>query len=176
MLFLARVSILPIPTTLGKRGWWRTPTGGYGALCQRGEILLRGLRKSCKTCTPFSTTDRGSVWGFGSLRSIIRASRVSYLRGSGRLQQLEALYPDFYFTTIGAAGDTGESVALNRAPVRERAVAFVLLNPVLRVLGGKPLHQPVARHLGHDRGEGDDRHAEVALNDSALDIFLGRAQ
>src|SRR3989338_8662265 len=102
---------------------------------------------------------------------------VSVLRGGYKhYNNRQQLYPNFYFTTIGAAVDTGESVALNRAPVRERTVAFVLLKPVLRVLGGKPLHQPVARHLGHDRGEGDDRHAEVALNDSALDIFLGRAQ
>src|SRR3989338_10504425 len=88
-LFLARVSILPIPTTLGKRGWWRTPTGGYGALCPSAETSLQLLRKNCRKCTPFSTTDRGSVWGFGSLRSIIRVSRVSYLRGSGRRNGIE---------------------------------------------------------------------------------------
>src|SRR3989344_6139284 len=56
------------------------------------------------------------------------------------------------------------------------AVAFVPLKSVLRILFGEGAHQPVAAHFGDNRGERDDRHQRIAINNGVLFVTLRRLQ
>ena len=56
----------------------------------------------------------------------------------------------------------------DRRAMRQRRIPLVLPEPVRRVLPPRCLHQPVPRHLRHDRGGGDARRALVAADQVAL--------
>ncbi|SOO27099.1 hypothetical protein XAP6164_1270004 [Xanthomonas phaseoli pv. phaseoli] len=62
-------------------------------------------------------------------------------------------------------------VGLQRGQMHRRAVALVLIEAVFRVPRVQFVHQPVAGHLGHDRGGHDG-----AVQRVAADQCLGRAR
>ena len=54
-----------------------------------------------------------------------------------------------------------------------RAIAFMLLETVPRMVGPEFLHMSIARHLGDDRGKGDCGDVLVAPNERFLLPFGG---
>ena len=56
----------------------------------------------------------------------------------------------------------GRPEAGERGEMLRHAVAHVALEAVARMGGAEPDHQPVARHLGDDRGGGDRQHQRIA--------------
>jgi len=61
----------------------------------------------------------------------------------------------------------GDAEPFERDAVLRRAIAGVAFPAVPRMLGGEPFHDPVARHLGGDRGGGNGKAEAVAFHDRA---------
>ncbi len=68
------------------------------------------------------------------------------------------------------------TVLFDHVVVRFGAVAFMLLETILRVLLRKVTHQTVAEDLRRDGRERDDRDERVAVDDGFLRVFRRRAK
>ena len=58
----------------------------------------------------------------------------------------------------------GRAKPLERGPVSGDGIAHMLLEAVARMGGAQPHHEPVARHLGHDRSRRDRQHESVSAD------------